>query len=96
MRVTFDDGDHVYDAAYVNDARWNGWLMPSFTLETVRQMAEDMNAMPAELEGVRITIHNDDSVTVHYLSTDESDTYHQLSGLYPIGAGGWCWERPAA
>ncbi|MFD5788606.1 hypothetical protein ACFWH1_18535 [Streptomyces sp. NPDC127037] len=37
-------GSEVYPARLNPDARWNGWVCPAFTLDTVRQIAADTQA----------------------------------------------------
>lgn len=39
MRVCIDDMLGPYDAQLDPTHRWNGWLVPQFTLDTVRQIA---------------------------------------------------------
>ncbi|MEJ8640218.1 hypothetical protein [Streptomyces sp. MS2.AVA.5] len=41
-------GDHVYPAMVDVTSRWNGFLSPSFTLATVRQLAADTQTMADE------------------------------------------------
>ncbi|MBY8887233.1 hypothetical protein K7472_20620 [Streptomyces sp. PTM05] len=35
------DGEHAHEAVVDKSNRWNGWLSPRFTLETVKQIAVD-------------------------------------------------------
>ncbi|MEV6782703.1 hypothetical protein [Streptomyces sp. NPDC051098] len=47
MNVTVT-GEQVYPAMVDVTSRWNGWLSPSFTLATVRQLAADTQTMADE------------------------------------------------
>ncbi|MEU4260240.1 hypothetical protein AB0F84_29405 [Streptomyces fradiae] len=42
------DGEHVYEAVVDKSNRWNGWLSPRFTLETVKQIAADCRKLIEE------------------------------------------------
>lgn len=57
-------GDHVYPAMVDVTSRWNGFLSPSFTLATVRQLAADTQTMADEYGyGDMDTVHVIDAGT---------------------------------
>jgi hypothetical protein len=90
-------GDDIYDAIHDPTIRWNGWLCPSFTRETVEQMATDFDKAASEYEDMdRITFDGDD-VLIHSPVYEAEDGYKperitpDADGLYSVGAFAWCW-----
>tara|TARA_R110000868_G_scaffold256325_1_gene513016 strand:+ start:1894 stop:2205 length:312 start_codon:yes stop_codon:yes gene_type:complete len=92
ISVCIEDG-RAFDAI-TNGARWNGWQMPWFTLEQVRQIqgwVEDgVNANDIIIEG--------DAASVFYHSLDERITCEtmQHEGITHYFIDGWCWQRAVA
>jgi hypothetical protein len=92
VSVCIEDGQAFN--AITNNARWNGWLMPWFTLEQIRQIQEwiedGVNANDINIDG--------DNVSVFYHSLDEriacETMPHECTIYYFID--GWCWQRAAA
>lgn len=80
--------------AYVNDKRWNGWLMPYFPV----------SSMPVVM-AVCGDVSYDEGRDVYVVRSDEApedafevpaETITTADGLkikvYPVGAGAWTWE----
>lgn len=91
------DGTKIYEG-YTSGQRWNGWQMPSFTLEVAKQMATDM----AEEKVMDIMYSaNNDKFVVLFEDDDDTEvvspTLHIIDGevvkLYGIGSGSWCWDE---
>ena len=73
-----------------NGHRWNGWQIPWFTLEQIRQIQDwiedGVNANDIIIDG--------DNVSVFYHSLDERiacDTMQHEGATYYF-IDGWCWE----
>ncbi|WP_127361582.1 hypothetical protein [Actinacidiphila soli] len=64
-RVTLN-GEQIYDARLDPTNRWNGWVSPQFTLETVRQLAADTQADAA-------TYGHDAVDTIHVIEGGTDD-----------------------
>lgn len=81
--------------AYTNDSRWNGWVMPYFTLETARAMIEaegwgDTMPYDAELDAFidKSSGYEEEAWPV------KGEILQTVDGplkLYGIGAGAWVW-----
>lgn len=110
--MRFYDGQVCIDdfgpfrAKIVLGDRWNGFAIPFFTLDVVREMAaltDRLNARYAHTNGGEpiyspITVNDDGSVTVWDPHNDpdkeELDVYTpDDDGLYAIGAWCWCWDN---
>jgi hypothetical protein len=64
-RVSYNE-ERTYEAQVDPSNRWNGWVSPSFTLDTVRQLAADTQADAAE--------YGHDSVdTIHVIEGGTND-----------------------
>jgi hypothetical protein len=82
--------------AILNDARWNGWAIPYFELETARKLAYVMSDL-------RYDVHRDAFVTESGEGGDEEVFVAEkivVAGrerkAYAIGAGSWCWCEESA
>ena len=92
---------------YVPEARWNGWAMPLFPIESVVQIAEVVNRdfMVYPEEGTWITIFEDgrvfwrdqydqnDDVTGEFYGEEIVPTVIHGEPFYDIGSGAWCWSE---
>ena len=95
MRVTIAGIYSEYEVPF-NDDRWNGWGIPGFTLDQVRQLAAESDVAAATSppgETDTITISEDGVVSVHSGQYDETTIVPPSpDGLYFIGAADWAWE----
>ena len=90
--VCIEDGQAFN--AITNNARWNGWQMPWFTLEQIRQIQDWIE------DGINVNDINidGDNVSVFYHSLDERITCETMDyeGTTYYFIDGWCWQRAAA
>jgi hypothetical protein len=95
MRVTISGIYSEYVVPY-NPDRWNGWGIPGFTLDQVRQLVTETDAAAATAppnQTDTITISEDGVVSVHSGQYDETTVVPPSpEGLYYIGAADWAWE----
>ena len=85
-RATYDDRD-----------RWNGWLCPYFTRDTVDRIMDALQVAYVGT-GMRAPEHywdGDTLILTEYDADGEGyeDVMAPVGGLYPLGARGWTWER---
>lgn len=100
------DDTTQYWAAHIPSTRWNGFLTPLFSGETICQIANDMAAirnanrdeMPYVLSwshtgkrGFPVLVLSDDN----YEGEDEEIQPTMLNGVphYALGAYSWTWSR---
>jgi hypothetical protein len=75
--------------------RWNGWACPLFTLETCREIAEVINALPDNEERIVVT---DSQVFSVFIGNGEEETgeYEPVTidgvNFFALGAMGWVWD----
>jgi hypothetical protein len=76
--------------------RWNGWACPLFTLDTCREIAEVINALPDNEEKIFVT---DSQVFSIYIGNGEEETgeYEPVTidgvNFFALGAMGWVWDN---
>ena len=88
MRVTISGVYSEYEVP-ANDDRWNGFAVPGFTLDQVRQLAAETDALGATVEGdeiEKITIGDDGIVSVHRGDRNwRKRVVWEPDGLYYVG-----------
>jgi len=98
------DGDFAPTPGFLDGRRWNGWLMPMFTKETIDAAMVgdgifnglDIKYLP-ESDAYEVRMNDMDPA-------DESEIYKgsdievdgKIEHAYSIGAGSWCWEEDDA
>lgn len=83
--------DDMEVPAYSNGRRWNGWVMPYFTIEAARSLLPLMPDLSYDSVRDAFVIAQDDQA--------EEETYFPttvvIDGVpiktYAIGEGSWCW-----
>jgi hypothetical protein len=87
--------------ALVSEMRWNGWVVPYFTLDTVRVIADTL-ALTDLGEGEKVTIDDDG---VWLMNSQWAGEYDDPRGepVYPTVIDGvtyycvagmdWCWHE---
>lgn len=101
------NGKYVYESFALGDlgewvglhdprVRWNGFACPLFALDTCRQIAEVVNALPDNCE--RIDITDDGRVFSVWLEGDDGEEASEvlpvcIGGVdwFPLGSHGWVW-----
>ncbi|WP_055752607.1 MULTISPECIES: hypothetical protein [Frankia] len=95
MRVTISGVYTEYEVP-ANDDRWNGFAVPGFTLDQVRQLAAETAALAATVpadETDTITISDDGTVSVHSGHWGSTTVVEPApDGLYYVGGNDWGWE----
>ena len=96
MKVTADDLK-AYECVRVEDFRWNGWLVPLFTLEQAKAIVSDLN----ETEYMRAQISEKNEVVIidlfdfvkNRFPIDECVYTYEAdeNGLYAVGGCCWTW-----
>ncbi|MCM3883147.1 hypothetical protein [Frankia sp. R82] len=101
MRVTLDSlGEYEVPAS---DVSWNGFAVPGFTLDQVREIAANLDLSRLAIgsdDQETITIGEDGTVTMRITGSGEVDdpdreetvTPDPHDGLYYIGGHRWAWE----
>ncbi len=101
MRVSLD-GVGEYEVSH-NDVTWNGFGVPGFTLDQVRELAADLNRFALTVgfdESAMIDVTDGGVVTVHTVELhgktvkflEEQVTPDPRDGLYYVGGWQWAWE----
>lgn len=101
MKVWIPDLMGPYEAEVVVGGRWNGWLIPRFSYQTVGLLVADSKRLHnAGVEVELLEIGEDllGEYVVSYGPHEEEDhpdnTYEKFYGPpFYIGAYGWCWEQ---
>ncbi|ABD11094.1 hypothetical protein ThrDRAFT_03669 [Frankia casuarinae] len=95
MRVTISGVYSEYEVP-ANDDRWNGFAVPGFTLDQVRQLAAETDALGATVDADEIdtiTIGDDGIVSVHSGHWNcTTIVVPDPDGLYYVGGYEWAWE----
>lgn len=90
-----------FRAKIVSDQRWNGWVVPYFTIEQVQILAAETarkNALWGETLLCPITIDERGIVTITDPQWDDDEGRAEIAtpsadGLYSIGGFSWCWSE---
>jgi hypothetical protein len=83
-----------FDGVHIPSERWNGFACPLFTLDTCREIAEVINALPYGEEIIRVT---DSQVFSIYTGNGEEEILEieplSIAGadFFPLGSHGWVW-----
>lgn len=88
------DPDEVYEG-YCTDQRWNGWACPHFEFDEVLRMMENPTGWNVTYDA------KSDTFTIIADEIDEAEVIKPIMinvegkevKVYPIGAGGWCWDE---
>lgn len=103
-RVTIgDDQAWTFDAAVIDDERWNGWACPWFTESEGRKIADVTQLeyrLNPEYTQEFILVHENAKPSERFSleAPDEDQSYFvdsmNLDGvwIYAIGAANWTWE----
>lgn len=101
VRVTIpmsEDKEDTVFTAYTDRDRWNGFIIPSFTLAEARRVMEWTNAnsadLPEDIRAEQIAIHYDEARAV-FILTEQGETeeiHADTNDLYTLGYG-WTWEE---
>lgn len=84
-----------WQGVHIPSERWNGWACPWFTLETCREIAEVINALPDNEEKIVVT---ESQVFSVYIGNGEEEVTEVEPSIiagaefFPLGSWGWVWE----
>lgn len=78
------------------NAEWNGWACPLFTIDVVKQIADLVAEQNGDEIEDRLTVHDDGTVTYFYAEDGETETMPTttIDGVtyYSVMNFSWCWE----
>jgi hypothetical protein len=84
---------HMFPAEVSEDS-WNGWALPRFRREVAEKVAEWLTAMHPTDPDWFAPCHVEAETLVYYESGKPEGRVEvppDDDGLYPLGAGFWCW-----
>lgn len=86
------DGQLTATAARIDKERWNGFVMPYFTRETVDQIMSDLAAL-YDADDDDAPSHKWEGDVLHLTEGEDTGMIPPTNdGLYPLGAGAWVWS----